>query len=75
MRTSWWGAAKVTAEETGISECQVRRAYGEFVKRNIISKTKRLREHDIHGQEVPRNVLWITINTDVNTAWAQYLSG
>jgi len=49
MRTSWWGAAKVTAEETGISERQVRRAYGELVKRKIISKTKRLREHDVHG--------------------------
>ena len=67
IRTSWWGAAKVTAEEIGISERQVRRAYDELVQRNIISKTIRLREQDTNGQAIPRNVLWITINTDVNS--------
>ena len=67
MSTSGWGAADVTAKTVGCSERSVRRAYDELVERNIISKEKRLREKDIDGNAVPREVNWITINTDTDT--------
>ena len=67
VRTSWWAAAEITAGEVGMSERQVRRAYNELVERNIISKTKRVRENDICGNVVPRSTNWITINTDVDS--------
>lgn len=68
LRTSWWGAARVTAQEIGISERQVRRAYDELAQRNIIAKETRIREVDTDGRVVPRKTLWITINTDFD-AW------
>jgi hypothetical protein len=67
VRTSWWGAADVTASIVGCSERQVRRAYREFVDRNMISKRLEIREEDINGRAVPRPVNWITINTDTKT--------
>lgn len=67
IRTSWWGAAKITAAEVGISERQVLRAYEELVRRNIITKTKRVREKDTNGNVLPRNTNWVTINTDVDS--------
>ena len=67
IRTSWWAAADITAGEVGISERQVRRAYNELAERNIISKELKLRENDVCGKVIPRNTLWITINTDVDS--------
>ena len=67
VRTSWWGAADITANDVGCSERQVRRAYREFVDRNMISKRLEIREEDINGRAVPRPVNWITINTDTET--------
>jgi len=67
IRTSWWGSSKITARETGISGRQVVRAYKELIKRNIISKDTRLRETNADGEVMPRNTLWITINTDVDS--------
>ena len=67
VRTSWWGAADVTASIVGCSERQVRRAYREFVDRNMITKRLELREEDINGRAVPRLVNWITINTNTDT--------
>jgi len=67
VRTSWWAAADITAKDVGCSERSVRRAYEEFAKRKMISKKLRLREKNTKGKAVPRNVNWITINTDTDT--------
>lgn len=66
IRTSWWGAAKITATTVGCSERSVRSIYKELVRRNIISKRLEMREESPSGNEVPR-VIWITINTDPQT--------
>jgi hypothetical protein len=67
VRTSWWGAADVTAKAVGCSERTVRRVYEELVKRNIIQKQTRTRGKNINGQAISRQVNWITINTDTST--------
>lgn len=67
IRTSWWGAVYVTADDVGCSPKTVQRAYKRFEELNIISKKPRLREKNIDGKEVPRKVNWITINTDTDT--------
>jgi len=67
VSTSGWGAAKVTADRVGISERQVRNAYRKLEERNMIRRETKIREKDIQGRPVPRKVLWITINTDVDT--------
>ncbi len=67
VRTSWWGAADITASAIGCSERSVRRAYEELEGRNIIQKELKVREVNINGRTVPRQVIWITINTDTST--------
>lgn len=61
VRTSWWGARKIVAEDVGCSESSVTRAYKALTEMNIITKELRTR---LDGSKC----WWITINVD-STKW------
>lgn len=61
IRTSWWGARRIVAEDVGCSESSVTRAYKALSEMNIIAKEYRTR---LDGSKC----WWITINVD-STKW------
>jgi hypothetical protein len=69
VRTEWWAAAHITADEVGCSERTVRRAYEYLEKRNVLTTRKEMKPTlDKNGREVWRNTTLVKFNTNT-TEW------